>query len=523
MAKKNKFIPLDAPLLHPDHPRPKTRRDFLRQGFATGVGSVVAPSVLSLLPSTVRAAITPEEQQLCGVGAGSGMIPFICFDLAGGANFAGSNIMVGMQGGQEEFFNQAGYLRMGVLADEDPSLATTTLDETLGLRFHPTSDLLLGINETFTTRDAGTVDGVVIPARSDNDTANNPHNPMYAIARTGLKGDIMTLIGSRNSDSGGNSMAPASLINLEIRPTKIDSPGDARGVVDTGKLFDLLDANQAQKVLEAMYNLSQNKSQIITNVSGIPASGTSLSDAEIIKRAIDCGYIKAVNNAGFTTDSLDPEFGTEIFGATDSIFSTNLPNPNDREFSKTAAVMKLVIDGHSGAGCVTMGGYDYHTGDRTTGDARDRRAGNCIGACLEYAARQGSPVAIYAFSDGSVFSNGMLDPNNNRPVWTGDNSATAASFMLVYNPATGETTETILRSEDDRQIGWFRADGSVDTNSSLCANNVNSLVETVTLNYLALHGQEGNFSSLFPEHGLGSANSMENLIKFNQIKTIIET
>ena len=49
----------------------------------------------------------------------------------------------------------------------------------------------------------------MIAARSENDTGNNPHNPMYGIPAPGPTGDLLTLIGSVSSDSGGNSMAPA--------------------------------------------------------------------------------------------------------------------------------------------------------------------------------------------------------------------------------------------------------------------------------------------------------------------------
>ena len=52
--------------------------------------------------------------------------------------------------------------------------------------------------------------GFPIAARSENDTGNNPHNPMYGINRIGADGELLTLIGSQNTDSGGNSMAPAS-------------------------------------------------------------------------------------------------------------------------------------------------------------------------------------------------------------------------------------------------------------------------------------------------------------------------
>ena len=167
-----------------------------------------------------------------------------------------------------------------------------------------------------------------------------------------------------------------------------------------------------------------------------------------------------------------------------------------------------------------MGGYDYHTGDRATGEARDLRAGRCIGACLEYAARVGVPIMVYVCSDGSVFSNGMTDGNaGGKGVWTGDNSSTAASFFMVYNPGgrpallgTGAAEQAM-----HQQIGWMRPDASVETNATPAALQVNLLVETVILNYMALHGEAASFSSIFPNHGLGNAALMDSLTAFNQI------
>ena len=133
--------------------------------------------------------------------------------------------------------------------------------------------------------------------------------------------------------------------------------------------------------------------------------------------------------------------------------------------------MKMVLDrARAGAGTITMGGYDYHTGNRTAGESRDLRAGRCIGACLEYADRIGIPLMIYVFSDGSVFSNGMQDANaNGKLVWTGDNSTTACSFFLVYNPAGRPT----LLAPSQQQLGYFRPNGSVETSATPFANNVN--------------------------------------------------
>ena len=106
----------DAPMLHPDHPRPRTRREFLAQGFITGSAYVMAPNVLSMLGAGEAAA-----QASCALtGAGAGRVPFIGFDLGGGANIAGSNVMVGGVGGQDDPLTEQGYERLGLPLDMTP-------------------------------------------------------------------------------------------------------------------------------------------------------------------------------------------------------------------------------------------------------------------------------------------------------------------------------------------------------------------------------------------------------------------
>jgi hypothetical protein len=236
-----------------------------------------------------------------------------------------------------------------------------------------------------------------------------------------------------------------------------------------------------------------------------------------VKNLVRCGYLKAADIAErfvgvpINPDDHDSPEG-QIVGP-GRIFTT-AEFDADSEFRKTASVMKMVIDGYAGAGTITMGGYDYHTGDRETGERRDLRAGRCMGACLEYAARRGVPLMLYVFSDGSVASNGTVDDSldgRGKGVWTGDNSSTACSFILVYNP---NGPVPVLR----QQIGYFRADGSVETASSPAANNVNLLVETVILNYMALNGDMGLFSSLFTGFGANpSAALLDSLTAFGPL------
>ncbi|MET0029267.1 MAG: hypothetical protein ABW101_16680 [Candidatus Thiodiazotropha sp.] len=522
MRRKVKNLSPDAPLYHADHPRPVTRRDFVRQGLMAGLGMVTGPSLFGLFanPREAQAALSSDLQTLknsCGIDTlGGGKIPFICFDLAGGGNIAGSNVLTGRQGGQFDFLTTAGYNRLGLPGDMVPSILNPAsgvsdfINTELGLAFHSDSAFLRGILEKVSPGNRANINGAVIPARSENDTANNPHNPMYAINRCGADGELLTLIGSRSSDSGGNSVAPADQIDPSVRPTKVDRPSDTTGLVDTGKLVGLFEQSDAVAVMEAMQRISDMK---------LDRVNTGISSDAVVKELVRCGYVKSADLVDRYGDpaALDVTADTDIIGP---IFS-QAEFDGDGEFRKTASVMKLVVNGYAGAGTITMGGYDYHTGDRAVGEVRDLRAGRCMGACIEYAARLGMPLMLYVFSDGSVSSNGAVDNSadgRGKGVWTGDNQSTAASFFLVYNPSgpaslMGGSLDEQLRHQ---QIGYFTADGAVDNGSSPAANNVNQLVLTVALNYLALHGEQGQFTSLFGS-SLGNAAMLDSLTAFNPI------
>lgn len=545
MGKKRKSLHPNDPLFHTDHPRPVSRRDFIRQGFMTGTGVVAGSSIFSLFanPRKAFAELSGDISSMasvagCPVGGGlRPRLPVICFDLAGGANIAGSNVLTGGQEGQRDFLSTAGYSKLGIPDTMLPTGAGDNIEEQLGLLFHAQSQMGAGIIEK-----AGAalpnVNGVVIPARSDNDTANNPHNPMYAIARafqlSGRDGNVVPLVGSRNSESGGNSTFPPSFMNPELRPTKVDRPTDVTGMIDTGDLTAILNEEDVKAVMESIARLSHQKLDKVS--TGIPITGAPIERADVIKDLVRCGYFSAADIAErFANEIVDPAADPQIVGP-GGIFSDGENgdwNGQDRgEFRKTASVMKMVLNGYAGAGTITMGGFDYHTGDRAVGERRDLRAGRCIGACLNYAQRLGQPLMIYVFSDGSVSSNGRIDDtpaNGNIPggggkgEWTSDNSSTAASFILLYDPnAAGRPT--IITPTN--QLGWFSRDASVVRSSSPAADNVNALVNTVLLNYMSASGMisgssltafENIFTTLNISHGLGS--NIDKLMAFGEIIT----
>jgi hypothetical protein len=490
----------------------------------SGSAFALSGGVLSLFsnPREAYAALSgdliPLLSNPCNIATdGAGKIPFIAFDLAGGANIAGSNVLVGKEGGQMDFLNTSGYEKLGLPGDMVPGLVDPVTgpyaNTDFGLAFHSDSAFKRGMEASMNPGRGTQLNGAIIPARSDNDTGNNPHNPLYGIARAGADGSILTLAGTENSDSGGNSMIPAMMMDPELRPTKIDRPTDVTGLVDTGQLVGILGPDDAVAVMESIYRISSDK---MVNVT---------ADA-VIKDMVKCGYLKSADIADrFGNTPLDPGADPMIVDDVNGIFTTaefNDTGRDGREFRKTASVMKLVINGFAGAAVIEMGGYDYHGGARAEGEVKDFRAGRCMGACIEYAGRIGVPLMMYVFSDGSLSSNGVIDTSPEgrfKGEWVSDNSSTAAAFFMVFNPGGSAILRTSpgKTAAQHQQLGYMDAGASVQRAATPMANNVNLLVNAVILNYMALHGEEGNFEALFPNHGLGSSAMRDSLTAFQQI------
>jgi hypothetical protein len=482
MSKRSELPPPPAPYRHPDHPRPVTRREFLAQGFLSGAAWIAAPSLLGLFKSEQARA---QAVVSCGLGAAGGKLPFMVFDLGGGASIAGSNVLVGANT-QLDPLGADGYTKLGLPAGRTPA-DPAFVDSSLGLAFHTESALLRGIRMRATQTTLDRVNGCIFCARSDNDTENNPHNPIYGIHAAGATGALLGLVGTDTSDSGGRSTIPMSMFDPTARPTKASTPGEARGLIDTGKLVELLeDPADAAAVMAAAESISGSKL-------------AKLPETALVKSLIDCAYretTELVENFGdpdLVDPTLDPQV-TAVVAAGE--FGTS-------ELRKSATVAKLVLDDFAGAGTVELGGYDYHDGTRSTGERKDEIAGQAIGTALEIAARKGRPLVIYLLSDGSVASDGAVDNSADgagKLVWRGDNSSTAATVMLVFDP-DGRPALT----STGNQVGRYRSSGSVETAASLVGDNVTALANAVVLNYLALHGEVGLLQSVLPGNPFGTS------------------
>ncbi|MDO9183433.1 MAG: hypothetical protein Q7U04_13545, partial [Bacteriovorax sp.] len=455
------------------------RRDFLAHGLMAGFGTVMLPSLLSALRIDSANALD------CGAGMAAAQargIPILIFDLAGGSNVAGSNVMVGKTGGQMDYLTS--YKTLGLPDSMHPKNSGQTSNE-LGLQFHADSAILRGIQSTTAASTRAKVDGAVFCASSNDDTANNPHNPIYWLTRAGAIGDLSPMAGTQGTTSGGNSTIPQASIIPTMKPVTINTPKDALNLVTIGKLGTIFGNDKTTKILKAAENMSATKVAQF--------SRRSLPDQ--LKDLINCGYLQsqdAINK--FLPSAVDPTLDATVT----SVFT----NMNDADQRKTATIAKLIFDGHVGVGTITLGGFDYHTDNRSSGEDKDFKVGDLIGRVMELAAKKQKDVFIYVITDGGVSSNGKLDATTagrGKLGWGGDSSQRASTYFLYYRQA-GKAT---LRTAGKRQIGAFKDNENVDLTASLISNNVTNLAKVVVANYLALSGKESTLETIVGDNPFG--------------------
>jgi hypothetical protein len=526
-----------TPFRHENHQKPITRRQLLGAGFLSGPALVVAPAWLGAIFKASRAnaldtdlnALT-TECHISAMAAGShGPLPFITIDLAGGANLMGSEALAGLSGGYTNFISSAGYSKLGVPGNMLPT-SSAFVSTALGLAFHSDSAILRGVQSKAIAATQAGVNGVVIPAMSQNDTGNDTLNAMYLIAAaaagTGATptpyGSLLTLCGTQSTVSGGNSAAPAAFINPTLQPTKIASATDDTGLVSTSATAvsqDTIAALQSQVRISggnvAMTGTNPFGTSDLGSTTLVP--GNPAADAAL-KDQVRCAYVKTAYTADAfgSPTSLNPLLDTNIVAASGAIFTTSEYNGNS-DYQKAGAVMKLVLNGYAGAGTIVLGGYDYHDSTRATGETQNFHAGVIVGAILDYARRVGSPVMIHIISDGSLTSTGVADTSTagrNKLGWQGDSQQVAASIMLAYSP---KGPPALTNGVASQQIGFLNTDGTVNATSSPAANANNLLCEVVALNWMALNGTAANFQAVFPTQGLGAAASQAALTSFTPI------
>ena len=481
------------PTIETTHRKPVSRRELFAQGYLSMGGFVVAPSLVTSLFS--RQAYGAD---CVGVGAAvdSGMMPFLCVDLGGGANIPGANVIVGDRGGQMSFLPDGSYASLGLAPESEPK--NVSIENALGLGFHPESRIYQGIMSVLAPENAVSVDGSVFCTSSGDDTRNNPHNPTYWIAQAGAKGNVVSIVGTEDSVSGGRAMAPEESVDPALRPALVQNPEDGIGLVVPGILADMVGQGGIEKIMKFTNGMSARQL----------AKFNKLTMQDQTKEILKCIFPNAIDQVTkYSAEDLDPNQDPIISGVYDM---------NNRDDAKAGAIAKVLLDGYAGSGTITMGGYDYHGNARANTDTRDLNAGVKIGQFLEAAARKGKSAAVYCYTDGGVACRTATpDPNTpGRFNPSSDSGQRSAAFMLVYNANEGRTG--ILRVADRRQLGGFKPSGGVDNDAMLTSNSVVNLTKAIVANYMALHGKEGDLEKAIGRSPFGA--DLDQYLMFGKIK-----
>ncbi len=457
MKKRNreKFVGMR----HQDHPRPATRREFLAQGMVQASSFLMMPAILKgMFGSEIAQAVCPSSGNL------PGLLPLIILDMAGGAGLHG-NFIAGKEGGAQDYLSS--YMTMGV--PFNPGSTPGSVDTRFGAPMWTTvSNIRKGMLGKMSTQAMANTSIMTVCHTSADDSKGNRHSPLILASKAGAAGTVLrTGVGL-----GGNSSSP--IVDQSLIPFQMRSPTSLRDLFGYGSV-SVLDTDPAKQAFSAaIHKLGQAQAPLLQ----------PLANAAGLNNAFECAHLAQgalVGNLAALDARLDPAVQA-VYGVTATSTDTT---------SVRAAVAYHVLQGHTGPGVIQIGGCDYHTSDRTTGNTKDEEIGVELGRILELARRLGKGVVVVGISDGSVYSSQtVLDPVTQELAWIGDAGSKGMSFLACYK-TTGKPT--VQKS----QIGHFLNTSNPGADrSTFFGSNPAMVANILFANYLNLSGKLSLFDSV---------------------------
>lgn len=484
-------------------PRKMSRRELLGQGFISGSGMILAPSLISTLMAKQAYACGDVEQT-------TGDVPVMIMDLKGGGNLVGPNIVPGTEGGPDDPVGDLG--KLGISGSIVPV-------KKFGLTWHQESMILRGLDAAIPADAKDKVKGIVFASKSLDDNDTNLINPAHALLKAGLSGRLVPFVGGAGNREGtSKSKLPPSSVVDGVTPVVMTKSEDARSLVKKHALAEQLSPEALDKILKAAAGMSESAL----------CEFNKKSLTEQLQAVCGCKHEKSLSvmtefSEANITPSLDENIRT-IFGG-----------KGDGENGKIATYAKLLANNYAGVGIIEQGGFDYHNGTRSLGDAKDLMLGDQIGSMIAYAHAIKKPIAIVVITDGAVVSNGASEagyngnlqselnkPNHNRGdlipliqneqigsklAWRSDASGVrGAAVMFVYHPNG-------VKQVRSSQVGAFEDSGIVKQVNAI-SGNLQNLVAAITANWLALKGQQGDIKKIMTED---ISKSLDEYIVFDKV------
>ncbi len=453
-----------------------SRRDFFGAGIGRFYGTLLAPSLITHLMLQQRARAEGLADQ--GQDSDDGLMPFLVFDMRGGAAFPG-NFLVGKEGGPEDFLNS--YDELGW----DPR-AGGALDKRFGLPMAANaSKILEGIVEAASpAAQAGLRMGSLCNF-SVSDTSSNPLSALTLVSKAGYRGvHLANGLGTGISDSGGYSKS--ALEDSLFKPLQLKSVNDVGASLGYGPVFrDFSDA-KLKAMGRAIRDMSWEQS----------ARFDSLKQGAQLAALADAGYDKNMQN-GSRVSGIDPRM-SDVFR---ELYDINAGTDEKSNSALSASVVMNVLNRSTGPGALMLDDCDYHDGNSTKGDRQDKEMGLQIGRAVEASYRLKKPLFFQLITDGGIYA------DKGTRNWRGDANTKSMTVIGHYHPTRTPSLRRV-------QLGSYLDGQSVNPDTFVGSESALGKIAYVVLaNYLFACGKLGSFEAMLPR-GLIEPKQFDDLLLF---------
>jgi hypothetical protein len=436
-----------------------TRRDFLASGIIPFAATAVAANI-SLLPFTNKA----HGQTLCSVDNGVSWAPLITLNLQGGSGL--SSHWLPLDEGKQLLPT---YSKMGW---GKSSAFSVDYEFANKAPFFSGSTLLAGIRATAGLTSLNSTSFVGMAIRSQDDSTMNKFDITGLTKGVGLKGKLLANIGTLNTGTG-NATQPAYM--NPPAPLVVSRFEDLTGALSvSGSLAQMGSKERITGLFSLIQRLSSSQS----------AKYAGHNNGAALQRSIAC-YTQDNTQlmSGNSTGNLDPRQNQQV-ATTWGIQGNTTTSAENYVFG---SLTYNAIMGNIGSVNLRKGGYDYHNGTRTTGDANDQNAGRIIGQILRTAEILNKKVFILVTSDGSVTSAESDLPGS---AWASDGGVRGAAYMLAFDPSGKKLT-------DVSQLGHFTQAQAAD-DRTIVGSSPERAAASMFINYLSFNNRISDLDKVLP-------------------------
>lgn len=473
--RKTKGIPIWAQM---GHRAPTTRREFLSYGVIPFAAHALIPGGLGSLLLPNRAVADTISN--CSYKSLRN-VPYIALNLSGGAAMM-ANYVPRDQGGQV----LADMSMMGLGQNSGGGGANLPLATQFGVQSFAgapagtnqhISRMLVGIEGTASAATLANTAFIAFCNQTRDDSADNQMDISGMVSAAGLQGQLLPNMGTDNSMTGGRHR-PATV--LPPSPLVVRNFNDVSASIGvTRALASNLSKTQQEKLAKVVSSLNGEQAKKFL----------SMNATKEVLELVECAGIKNQTLVNQGSATVDPRTNAQL----STLWTINNNTAANNQNLVFATMVYNALMELGGAANLTLGGYDYHDGTRTTGDQRDQQAGQVIGRILESAALLGKKVFLYVSTDGSVVSTQSATPNS---PWRSDRGIVGVSFAFMYDP-TGRPETT------GHQVGHFKVGQAVDT-STITGGNTELNAQAVFANYLKFAGKIELFDKIVPRSTVSS-------------------